>query len=62
MKIGEGSNDEKVSDAWEAKFEQAYEKAKLSFGHTQDFEKIQALYQGKENKVKQRKKKSAYFG
>lgn len=61
MKIGEGSNDEKVSDAWEAKFEQAYEKAKLSFGHTQDFEKIQALYQGKENKVKQRKKKSAYF-
>lgn len=50
-----------VSDAWEAKFEQAYEKARLSFEHTQDFEKIQALYQKKKSKIKQRKNKSIYF-
>ena len=50
-----------VSDAWEAKFEQAYEKARLSFGHTQDFEEIQPLYQKEKSKIKQRKKKSAYL-
>jgi predicted nucleic acid-binding Zn-ribbon protein len=50
-----------ISDAWEAKFEQAYEKARLSFGHTQEFEKVQALYKKKKGEIKQRKKKSAYF-
>lgn len=50
-----------VSDAWEAKFEQAYEKARLSFGNTQDFEKIQVLYQKKKRKIKQRKKKNVYL-
>lgn len=50
-----------VSDAWEAKFEQTYEKAKLSFGHTQEFEKIQALYNKKKSEIKQGKKKRAYL-
>ena len=50
-----------VSDAWEAKFEQTYEKARLSFGHTKDFEKIQALYQKKKGEIKQIKKKKVYL-
>lgn len=61
MKLEPSSPEEAVSDAWEAKFEQAYEKAKLSFGHTQEFEKIQALYTKKKSEIKQSKKKRAYL-
>lgn len=50
-----------VSAAWEAKFEQSYEKARLSFGHTQNFEKIQALNKKKKSKIEQRKKKDVYL-
>lgn len=50
-----------VSEAWEAKFEQAYEKAKLSFGHTQEFEKIQMLYENKKSKIKKNNRKYIYF-
>lgn len=46
-----------VSDAWEAKFEQAYEKAKLSFGNTPEFHKIQSLYEKKNGEITKSKKK-----
>lgn len=46
-----------VSDAWKAKFDQAYEKAKLSFGHTPDFKRIQDIYEKKNSQVKNSKKK-----
>ncbi len=36
-----------VIKAWETKFHQTYEKAKLSFGNDSDFGKIQALYDKK---------------
>ena len=50
-----------VSDAWQAKFEQAYEKAKLSFGDEQEFNKIQAIYDKKTSEVEKSKKKRTYF-
>ena len=50
-----------VSDAWEAKFEQAYEKAKLSFGDTPEFKKIKAIYDKKTGEVEKSKKKRTYF-
>lgn len=43
-----------LSKAWEAKFNQAYEKAKLSFGHTSEFDKIQNLYKNNKVKLKRR--------
>lgn len=33
-----------VCEAWEAKFEQVYNKAKLTFGEEKEFEKIQEIY------------------
>lgn len=50
-----------VSDAWEAKFEQAYEKAKLSFGNTPEFQKIQSIYEKKSAEIGKSKKKRTYF-
>ncbi|MBO5891507.1 MAG: zinc-ribbon domain-containing protein [Oscillospiraceae bacterium] len=50
-----------VSDAWEAKFEQAYEKAKLSFGTTAEFKKIQSIYEKKNAQITNSKKKKKYF-
>lgn len=49
-----------ISDAWQAKFEQAYEKAKLSFGDTPEFKKIHALYEKKTSEVEKSKKKRIY--
>lgn len=43
-----------VSDAWLAKFEQAYEKASFSFANSSDFVEIKRIY---DNKIKQLKKK-----
>ena len=37
-------NEEDLSDAWLAKIKQCYQKAKLSFSNTIDFEKIQSIY------------------
>jgi len=54
-------SEQAVSDAWEAKFEQAYEKAKLSFGNTPEFKKIQAIYEKKSGEIKQSKKKRTYY-
>lgn len=48
-----------ISDAWLAKFEQAYEKARFSFSNSPDFIKIKELYGQKMNqlnKVKRGKK------
>lgn len=54
-------SEQAVSDAWEAKFEQAYEKAKLSFGSTPEFKKIQAIYEKKSGEIQKSKKKRVYF-
>lgn len=43
-----------VSDAWLAKFEQAYEKATLSFSGSSDFSRVKDIY---DKKIKQLKKK-----
>lgn len=45
-----------ISDAWKSKFEQAYQKAKVSFGKTSEFEEIKALYQAKQKSEAQKKK------
>ena len=37
-------DEDDISDAWLAKIEQCYSKAKISFGNQQDFEKIESLY------------------
>lgn len=50
-------SEKKVSDAWAAKFEQAYEKAKLSFGHTHEFKKMQSIYDKKNAQITNVKKK-----
>lgn len=50
-----------VSDAWEAKFEQAYEKAKLSFGNTPEFQKIQSIYEKKNGEITKSKKNRIYL-
>lgn len=39
-----GEYNEAVFNAWLAKFEQCYQKAKLAFGNDDDFVKIQSLY------------------
>lgn len=57
---GISASEQAVSDAWEAKFEQAYEKAKLSFDHSPEFEKIHTMYLKKNGEIKSRKKKSGY--
>lgn len=44
-----------VSDAWLAKFEQAYQKAKLSFGSTPDFVNINSVYEQKVKEIKRKK-------
>lgn len=51
-----------VSDAWQAKFEQAYEKARLSFGDMPEFKKIHAIYEKKTGEIEKSKKKRVYFG
>ena len=47
----------KVTKAWIAKFEQAYEKARLSFGSDPDFIRIEEIYQSKQKEIKQDKGK-----
>lgn len=44
-----------VSDAWVAKFEQAYQKANLMFGDSQDFYNVQNLYQKKMKEISRKK-------
>ena len=44
-----------VSDAWLAKFEQAYEKARFTFGTTPEFSSIKSMYEKKQKKLKWKK-------
>ena len=50
-----------VSDAWLAKFEQAYQKAKLLFGETQEFVNIQLLYESKMKEIAKKKRQFPLF-
>jgi hypothetical protein len=45
------------SDAWSAKFEQVYQKAKLAFGSDPSFARIQALYDRKSVQKQKTKRK-----
>lgn len=45
-----------VSEAWIAKMEQTYEKARLTFGNTSEFQNIEKIYLKKVNEVKKRKR------
>ena len=47
-----------VSDAWKAKFEQAYEKAKLLFNNTQELQNVEYFYKEKNKQIKDKKIKS----
>ena len=49
-----------VSDAWKAKFEQAYEKAKLLFGSSREFQNIEHFYKNKNKQIKDKKFKSVF--
>lgn len=57
--IKHGINDD-VSKAWISKLEQVYQKAKLSFSDTQEFAKIQIIYEQKKKEVQSGKRKSVY--
>ena len=46
-----------VSDAWYAKFEQAYEKAKISLGNTEDFSRITDIYKKTHKRIQREKLK-----
>lgn len=46
-----------VSDAWIAKFEQAYRKAQFSFSETPTFTQIKEVYINKTNEINKQKKK-----
>lgn len=46
-----------ISDAWMAKFEQAHQKAKLLFGDSTDFHRIDTLYSEKKKQIKHEKQK-----
>lgn len=50
-----------ISDAWLAKFEQAYQKAKISFGTTAEFQKFQNIYEEKTKEISKTKKKVFYI-
>lgn len=44
-----------ISDAWLAKFEQAYQKAQLMFGDSQEFMNIHLLFEKKQKEIKKRR-------
>ncbi len=50
-----------VSDAWEAKFEQAYQKAKLSFQGDSNFIEFDDIYKSKKSEVNKHKKNMYSF-
>ncbi len=57
---GTSESEDAISDAWETKFEQAYEKAKIMFGNTQEFRKIQDIYDKKHSEIRKTKKSYIY--
>lgn len=44
-----------ISDAWLAKFEQAYQKAQLMFGSSQEFMNIHLLFEKKQKEIRKKK-------
>lgn len=52
MMAGERNSQLKVTKAWVAKFEQAYQKARLTFGSDQDFKNIENIYLIKTKEIK----------
>lgn len=50
-----------VSDAWKAKFEQAYEKAKIIFGDAPEFKRIQDIYDKKNKEINKAKKSNKWI-
>ncbi len=44
-----------ISDAWLAKFEQAYQKAQLMFGSSQEFTNIHLLFEKKQKEIRKKK-------
>ena len=57
-RLGGGSYIQKaISNAWYAKLEQAYTKARFAFGKRSDFDDINALYQEKHREIAAAKKK-----
>ena len=40
-----------LSDAWEAKMDQAYQKATIMFGHLPEFERVQKMYDTKRQQI-----------
>lgn len=51
--------EKQLSDAWLSKMEQAYHKAKLTFGTEADFSKIQDIYDNKMKAIKKVKKRNS---
>ena len=47
-----------ISDAWLAKFEQAYQKAKLVFDNSSDFQSIHNIYRKTDEKITKTKKRA----
>lgn len=48
-----------LSNAWNAKLEQVYQKAKLTFGNSPDFYEIQEIYDKKKKEIKRCKRRPA---
>lgn len=46
-----------LSDAWEAKLDQAYQKATIMFGHLPEFERVQKMYDTKSQQIQKAKNK-----
>ena len=60
-KIAKGLKDEDVvQKAWEAKFNQTYQKGKISFGFDEDFKKIQEIYDSKMQEIESLKPKGIF--
>lgn len=47
-----------ISDAWVSKLEQVYQKAKITFGDTSDFQEIENLYNCRQKQIKRGRNKS----
>ncbi len=55
-----GVSQQEISEAWMAKFEQAYQKATLMLADTPECKKIEALYSSKKGKLDSAKRKVAF--
>ena len=55
--LDDGGEKKAIADAWMAKIEQIYEKAKSSFGNDADFARIEEMYKKRNEAVKRKKLK-----